>query len=214
MQRVERFIAQNIAKTKQVLSDCRSEFARKTLNDKIKADKEQRKLINAQLHRLIKEDEYMGRKMRILMQEIGVGKETAVALALELPELGNLSRKEVAALVGVAPFNFDSGNKIGKRYIRYGRRNIRNLLYMCTRAALNAKTENVYHKRWKQLERKIKNPNSLTNDPEDKDYKRRMVACMRLMIVRLNAITRDWIAEGCPDITQRGKVIATTAIKK
>ena len=202
------------AKTKQVLSDCRSEFARKTLNDKIKADKEQRKLINAQLHRLIKEDEYMGRKMRILMQEIGVGKETAVALALELPELGNLSRKEVAALVGVAPFNFDSGNKIGKRYIRYGRRNIRNLLYMCTRAALNAKTENVYHKRWKQLERKVKNPNSLTNAPEDKDYKRRMVACMRLMIVRLNAITRDWIAEGCPDITQRGKVIATTAIKK
>ena len=85
---------------------------------------------------------------------------------------------------------------------------------MCTRAALNAKTENVYHKRWKQLERKIKTPISLTNAPEDKDYKRRMVACMRLMIVRLNAITRDWIAEGCPDITQRGKVIATTAIKK
>ena len=85
---------------------------------------------------------------------------------------------------------------------------------MCTRAALNAKTENVYHKRWKQLERKIKNPNPLTNAPEDKDYTRRMVACMRLMIVRLNAITRDWIAEGCPDITQRGKVIATTAIKK
>ena len=214
LQRVERFIAQNIAKTKQVLSDCRSEFARKTLNDKIKADMEQRKLINAQLHRLIKEDDYMGRKMRILMQEIGVGKETAAALALELPELGTLSRKEVAALVGVAPFNYDSGNKIGKRFIRYGRKNIRNLLYMCTRAALNAKTENVYHKRWKQLERKIKNPNSLTNAPEDKDYKRRMVACMRLMIVRLNAITRDWIAEGCPDITQRGKVIATTAIKK
>ena len=214
LQRIERFIVQNIAKTKQALAACRSEFARKVLNDKILADQQQRKLVNDQLHRLIKEDEYMVRKMRILMQEIGVGKETAAALALELPELGTLSRKEVAALVGVAPFNYDSGNKIGKRFIRYGRKNIRNLLYMCVRAALNAKTENVYHKRWNQLERKKKKPNLNINEPEDKDYKRRMVACMRLMIVRLNAITRDWIAEGCPDIIQSSKNNTATAIKK
>lgn len=203
LQRVERFIAQSIAKTRQVLADCKSEFARKALNDKIKEHQEKRKQVNAELHRLIKQDEYMLRKMHLLMQEIGVGIQTAAALVLELPELGHLSRREVASLVGVAPFNYDSGNKIGKRFTRFGRRNIRNLLYMCVRAALNAKTENVYHKRWEQLERKKKKPNLLTDAPEDKDYTRRMVACMRLMIVRLNAKTRDWINEGCPDPMQK-----------
>lgn len=203
LQRVERFIAQSIAKTRQILADCKSEFAQKALNDKIKEHQKQRKQVNAELHRLIKEDEYMHRKMRLLMQETGVGKETAAALVLELPELGHLSRREVASLVGVAPFNYDSGNKIGKRFTRFGRRNIRNLLYMCVRSALNAKRENVYHKRWEQLERKKKKPHLLTGNPEDKDYTRRMVACMRLMIVRLNAQTRDWINEGCPDPIQK-----------
>lgn len=203
LQRVSRFLAQSISKTKQVLADCRSEFVRKILNEKVKEHKEQRRQVDAELHRLIKEDEYMFQKMRLLMQEIGVGKETAVALVLELPELGLLSRREVASLVGVAPFNYDSGNKIGKRFTRFGRRHIRNLLYMCVRAAMNAKNENVYHKRWKQLERKKRLQNPLKYNPEDKDYTRRMVACMRLMIVRLNAITRDWIKDGCPDIIKK-----------
>lgn len=203
LQRVERFITQSIAKTRQVLADCKSEFARKALNDKIKEQQEKRRQVNNELHRLIKQDEYMLRKMHLLMQEIGVGKETATALVLEFPELGHLSRKEVASLVGVAPFNYDSGNKIGKRFTRFGRRHIRSLLYMCVRAALNAKSENIYHKRWEQLERKKKKPDLLTGNPEDKDYTRRMVACMRLMIVRLNAITRDWINEGCPSPIQK-----------
>lgn len=202
LQRVARFITQCIAKTKQVLSDCQSESARKILEEKIEEHQKKRKEVNDKLHRLIKEDEYMDRKMRLMMQEPGVGKETAVSLVLELTELGYLSRKEVASLVGVAPFNYDSGSKIGKRFTRFGRRKIRNLLYMCVRAALNSKSENVYHKRWRHLERKKVIPNLQATNPEDKDYTRRMVACMRLMIVRLNAQTRDWINKGCPEIVQ------------
>ena len=115
------------------------------------------------------------------MQEIGVGKETATALVLEFPELGHLSRKEVASLVGVAPFNYDSGNKIGKRFTRFGRRHIRSLLYMCVRAALNAKSENIYHKRWEQLERKKKKPDLLTGNPEDKATEKPREVCQGIL---------------------------------
>ena len=54
----------------------------------------------------------------------------AYTLVSELPELGKLNRKEVAALVGVAPMNRDSGQYEGKRYIRGGRHKIRSVLFM------------------------------------------------------------------------------------
>lgn len=65
----------------------------------------------------------------------GVGRVTAATLLVELPELGKLNRKQIAALVGVAPFNRDSGKWQGKRMIWGGRASIRAALYMSTLSA-------------------------------------------------------------------------------
>jgi len=118
----------------------------------------------------------------------GVGDVTALALLCLLPELGHLSRKQIAALVGVAPFNNDSGKHSGKRRIRGGRAFVRRILYMATLAAIrfNPPIRNHYHH---LLERgKIK--------------KVAIVACMRKLLIVLNAVARDrrpWDPSTCPD---------------
>ena len=66
----------------------------------------------------------------------GVGKQTILSLCASLPELGQLNRRQLAALVGVAPFNCDSGALRGKRRCWGGRAELRAVLYM---AALSAR---------------------------------------------------------------------------
>jgi transposase len=66
----------------------------------------------------------------LLMSAKGVGKVVAYTLMSELPELGKLNRKEIAALVGVAPMNRDSGSYRGKRRVSGGRSKVRTVLYM------------------------------------------------------------------------------------
>lgn len=72
----------------------------------------------------------------LLSSAIGIGPTTARTLLTQLPELGKLNRREVAALVGVAPFNDDSGKRNGVRRIRGGRAEVRSVLYMATIAAV------------------------------------------------------------------------------
>ena len=92
------------------------------------------------------------------------------------PELGTLSRQQIAALVGVAPFNRDSGQFRGKRMIRGGRAVVRAALYM---AALVAKKFNpVFRDYYLRLQ------------AAGKPKKVALVACMRKLLVLLNAILR------------------------
>lgn len=71
-----------------------------------------------------------------LLQSVpGIGPNTAAVLIADLPELGRLSRREIAALVGVAPFNRDSGTLSGSRHIWGGRSTVRGTLYMATLVA-------------------------------------------------------------------------------
>ena len=71
----------------------------------------------------------------LLSSAIGVGTTTARTLLTQLPELGRLNRREIAALVGLAPFNNDSGKRQGHRSIRGGRADVRAVLYMATVSA-------------------------------------------------------------------------------
>jgi transposase len=107
----------------------------------------------------------------------GVGKKTARTLLAHLPELGSLNRKQIAMLVGVAPINRDSGTMRGRRTIWGGRAQARRSLYM---AALSASrfnpTLSVFYK---DLIQKGKPP------------KVALVACMRKLLVILNAMLRD-----------------------
>lgn len=106
----------------------------------------------------------------------GVGEQTAAVLMAELPELGQLNRQEVAALVGVAPFNRDSGQFRGRRTIWGGRVGVRNVLYM---AALSAKKHNPIIRAFAaRLLAKGKPPKVV------------LTACMRKLLVILNAMLR------------------------
>lgn len=75
-------------------------------------------------------------KSEILKSVPGIGKIVAYSLMADLPELGNLNRKQIAALVGVAPLNRDSGNMKGKRSCWGGKASIRTALYMATVVAM------------------------------------------------------------------------------
>lgn len=107
----------------------------------------------------------------------GIGNATARSLLADLPELGSLSRKQIAALAGVAPLNRDSGTWRGKRMISGGRAAVRASLYM---AALVASRHNpviaVFYRRLRSL---------------GKPPKLALTACMRKLLVILNAMLRD-----------------------
>jgi transposase len=113
-----------------------------------------------------------------LLQSVpGIGPTTAATLIAELPELGRLSRREIAALVGVAPFNRDSGKWKGKRSTWGGRSPVRSALYM---AALVATQYNATIRAFYQqlLAR-------------GKAKKTALVACMRKLIVILNTMLKN-----------------------
>lgn len=73
---------------------------------------------------------------KLVLSVPGVGKVMAATLLSALPELGQLSHKQIAALVGVAPFNCDSGQMRGKRRVFGGRANVRQVLFMATMVAV------------------------------------------------------------------------------
>ena len=115
-------------------------------------------------------------KDAILRSVPGVGRVTSSTLLAMLPELGKLNRQQIAALVGVAPVNKDSGRKQGKRRVYGGRADVRSVLYM---AALAAKKYNPVIREF--YERLTK---------QGKEKKVALTACMRKLIVILNAMMR------------------------
>jgi transposase len=116
-------------------------------------------------------------KVRLLKTLKGVKDITATALVALLPELGRLNRRQIAALVGLAPFDRDSGKYAGTRSIAGGRAPVRTALYMAARAAALSKSPLASY--YKRLIAAGKTPKVAT------------VALMRKMIVTLNAMLRD-----------------------
>jgi len=107
----------------------------------------------------------------------GVGPATRRTLIAELPELGALTRRKIAALVGVAPINRDSGTLRGRRTIAGGRSSVRAALYMATLVASRANPVIAAH--YNKLR------------AAGKTAKQALVACMRKLLTILNAILRD-----------------------
>jgi transposase len=119
----------------------------------------------------------LARRYRQLTQLPGVGPQAALALLAELPELGRLDRRKIAALVGVAPLNRDSGAMRGRRTIHGGRASLRHVLFM---AALTAARRNPIIKAC--YDRLV---------AAGKPAKVALIASLRKLIVILNAMMRD-----------------------
>lgn len=129
------------------------------------------------LHTAVKASPLWRVKDDLLQSVPGVGRVVSLTLLAELPELGRLSHKEIAALVGVAPLNRDSGTLRGKRLIYGGRAPVRAALYM---AALVASQCNpVIHGFYQRLR------------AAGKPAKVALTACMRKLLTILNAIARS-----------------------
>jgi transposase len=93
--------------------------------------KKEIKKIDGQITECVKNDTRLNKKAEALQSIPGIGQSTAALLVAFLPELGQLKNSEISSLVGVCPFNRESGSYSGKRYIHGGRVIPRNALYMC-----------------------------------------------------------------------------------
>jgi len=135
--------------------------------------------IDARIEQMIVDNPDGSEKDKILQSVPGVGAKTSQVLISALPELGNLNRREIAALVGVAPLCRDSGKTSGERHIKGGRANVRSAIYM---AAFNAIRRNETFKAF--FDRLI---------AAGKKYKVALVAAMRKLITVLKTRRANYV---------------------
>jgi len=139
--------------------------------------KEEKKRLEEQIEQFLNEQKAWQEQREILSSAPGVGKVTTATLLADLPELGRLDRKKIAALVGMAPMNYDSGRKRGYRKTKGGRTDVRSVLYMSTLVA--TRHNPVIQAQYQQLLKR------------GKLKKVALTACMRKFLTILNAMLRD-----------------------
>ena len=139
--------------------------------------KEEKKRLDEQIRDFLNEQKAWQEQTEILSSAPGVGPVTTATLLAELPELGKMDRKKIAALVGVAPMNYDSGKKRGYRKTKGGRGNVRSVLYMSTLVA--TRHNPMIRAQYQQLLKR------------GKLKKVALTACMRKFLTILNAMARD-----------------------
>ena len=150
---------------------------RSSLNEHITWLKNQIKELDTEIDEFINGTPDLKEKDELLQEVEGIGKKTSAKLIADVPELGTCDRKQIAALIGIAPYNQDSGNKKGQRSISGGRPDVRSVLYMATLAAtrFNPVIKVFYQRLLAQGKKK----------------KVAIIACMRKLLTILNAIIRD-----------------------
>ncbi|MDV2989178.1 MAG: IS110 family transposase [Dehalogenimonas sp.] len=133
--------------------------------------------INKESGSMIESNTEWKEKSDIMQSVPGVGPNLSLTLLSDMPELGNLNRKEIAALCGLAPFNRDSGQRRGQRSIWGGRSSVRAAIYMAAFSAV----------RWNPLLREFYQ--RLLDS--GKRRKVALVACMRKLLCILNAMLKN-----------------------
>lgn len=150
---------------------------KRSLEQHIRYLQEQIAQLDDDLHDQLTQSPLWQTQLELLQSVPGIGPTTAATLIAELPELGQLSRRQIAALVGVAPLNRDSGKWSGKRSVWGGRAPVRSTLYMAT---LSATLHNhVIRAHYTQLVKR------------GKAKKSALIACMRKLIVILNTLLKN-----------------------
>lgn len=162
---------------KNRLSIVRSRDVKNSIKSIIQALDKQIQDIEKDLDDMIKADADLSEKEDLLQTAPGVGPNTARTLLADLPELGALSNKEIACLVGVAPMNRDSGKMRGRRSIIGGRASVRSALYMAALVATR------FNQRIKVFYARL--------IEAGKPKKVALVACMRKLLSILNSMARS-----------------------
>jgi len=141
----------------------------------------ERKALEREIEALIRSKDDTKRVYKLLITMPGVGLMVAATLIAELPELGRLNRRQIAALVGVAPFANESGDRKGHRSIRGGRDDVRQALFNSARVAI--------------MHNPVAKPFYERLRARGKPHKVAIVATMRKLLTILNAIlktNKDW----------------------
>jgi transposase len=153
-----------------------AKLARRSIQAVVRTlDREVAKLDKA-IAKIIADDAGLSGKDELLRSVPGVGKVVSATLLAEMPELGELNRKRIGALAGVAPYNHDSGKLKGRRAIFGGRPSVRGVLYM---AAVTAR-------RCNPAIRALADRLTAAGKP----FKLMIVACMRKLLTILNAMVK------------------------
>lgn len=152
-------------------------LARASVDKVIRLLEQQREDLDRAIAKLIESDDDWKNRRDLLASVPGVGNTTASQLVADLPELGKLNRQQIAALVGVAPLNRDSGTMRGHRTIFGGRAEVRSGLYMATLSAMRCNP--------------IIKPFAQRLIAAGKAFKVAMVACMRKLVTILNVMVKN-----------------------
>ena len=169
---------------KNRLAQVRTRVVKRTLREVAHTYERLLELIDSELDELIKASPLWREKEDLLRSFKGIGPVSARTLLAELPELGRLNRRQIAALVGVAPIARESGSWRGRRSIWGGRGQVRAVLYMATITAMRANAQiRVFYQRLRQA---------------GKPTKVALVACMRKLLTILNAMVRNSSRWQCP----------------
>jgi transposase len=163
----------NLIRAKEV----RSPLLKRQIAQRIKQIEAQIGAIEKQLVLSCQTDPDLKQRFELMQSIPSIGPVTAMALLIEMPELGTLDQAEVASLAGLAPFARESGSKTAKRFIRGGRARLRRALYMPALAAIRCNPD--FRAKYKAM---IK---------AGKPKKLAIVAIMRKLIILVNALVRD-----------------------
>lgn len=122
---------EEIGDLKRHLHTAQHPLVTRQIHVRIKMAERHKAKIEAEIETLIATDPALKNRFDILKSIPNIGSLTAAMLVADLSELGRVNAKQIAALAGVAPMSWDSGQSHGKRMIRGGRKAVRNALYMC-----------------------------------------------------------------------------------
>lgn len=163
--------------TKNRLKQAREALVKEHLTQLLETLKHLQKQVDQAIAFTLKHTVEFADKAAFMLGVKGVGPVLTATLLSELPELGQVNSKQIAALVGVAPFDCTSGVFTGKKRIWGGRKGVRNILYMAANVARRYVPEmKAYYEHLRQ---------------KGKEFKVALVACMRKLLVQLNAKVRD-----------------------
>jgi transposase len=174
-------IGEDIMKLKNRIETCRNERIRAIWREDIARLAKRERIELKALVTAIRQYPDLAERLELIHSVGGAGLPTAVAILVRMPEIGQLTREQAAALAGLAPYDDDSGDQVGARHIDGGRERLRHALYL---AALPASF------RW--------NPQLIALYQRlraaGKEHKRALIACARKLLIFVNTV----VARGTP----------------